>query len=382
MGAPSDSVLCAEGTERSYPDAHGLDPAQRLREVEAIGHMGSWSWDVTTNIVTWSDELYRIYGHEPQSVPVTYESFLQRLHPDDRHHIAATIERSVQTGERFIFTHRIIRPDGSVRWHQGRGQAVMADGRALRMFGIAQDVTERIESEQALRGSLDQARRLAAENERLRAELEAQLREVRASRARIVEAGDEARRRLERDLHDGAQQQLTTVGLMLRAAELKLPATGEPELAQIVRTAAGELEAALSELRALARGLHPTILTDEGLLPALRGLVARSPVPVTLQASEIGRLPAAIEAAAYFLVSEALANVVKHAGAAKVTLAVQHRDGRLIVQVADDGVGGATLQLGGGLRGLADRLAALDGRLELQSQPHQGTRLRAQLPCA
>lgn len=382
MGAPSESVVRVEGTDPSYADAHVLDPAQRLREVEAIGHMGSWGWDIPTNVVTWSDELYRIYGHEPQSVPVTYESFLERLHPEDRHRIAATIERSVHTGERFIFTHRIICPDGTVRWHQGRGQAVMAGGRAIRMFGITQDVTERIESEQALRRSLDQAQHLAAENERLRTELEAQLREVHASRARIVEAGDEARRRLERDLHDGAQQQLTTVGLMLRAAALKLPATADPELAQIVKAAGAELEAALTELRALARGLHPTLLTDEGLLPALRALVARSPVPVALGAGEIGRLPPAIEAAAYFLVSEALANVVKHAHAATVTVAVQHRDGQLTVQVADDGAGGATLQSGGGLRGLADRLAALDGRLELQSEPHRGTRLRAQLPCA
>ena len=381
MGAPSDSVSLAEGPDPSHADAHGLDPAQRLREVEAIGHMGSWGWDIATNVVTWSDELYRIYGHEPQSVPVTYESFLQRLHPDDRQRIAATIERSFQTGQRFIFTHRIICPDGTVRWHQGRGQAIMAGGRAIRMFGIAQDVTERVESEQALRQSLDQAHRLATENERLSTELEAQLLEVRASRARIVEAGDEARRRLERDLHDGAQQQLTTLGLMLRTAELKLSATAEPELSQILRAAGGQLEAALSELRALARGLHPTILTDEGLLPALQALVARSPVPVALQASEIARLPAAIEAAAYFVVSEALTNVVKHAGAANVTVSV-HRDERLTVEVADDGAGGATLQSGGGLRGLADRLAALDGCLDLHSQPDQGTRLRAQLPCA
>jgi PAS domain S-box-containing protein len=382
MGAPSDSVSLAEGPDPSHADAHGLDPAQRLREVEATGHMGSWGWDIATNVVTWSDELYRIYGHEPQSVPVTYESFLQRLHPDDRQHVAATIERSVQTGERFIFTHRIICPDGTVRWHQGRGQAIMAGSRAVRMFGIAQDVTGRVESEQALRQSLDQAHRLAAENERLSAELEAQLLEVRASRARIVEAGDEARRRLERDLHDGAQQQLTTLGLMLRTAELKLPATAEPELSQILRAAGGQLEAALSELRALARGLHPTILTDEGLLPALQALVARSPLPVGLRASEIARLPAAIEAAAYFVASEALTNVVKHAGASKATVSVQHRDDRLLVEVGDDGGGGATLQSGGGLRGLADRLAALDGRLDLHSQADQGTRLRAQLPCA
>lgn len=364
------------------PGAADPDPAQRLGEVEAIAHLGSWTWDIPSNVVTWSDELYRIYGLEPQSRPVTYESFIAQVHPDDRERVGSTVERCGLTGEPYVFTHRTVWPDGTVRWHQGRGTAVMAAGRAVRMHGIAQDVTERIESDRALRESLDEARRLADENERLRAAVEAQLEAVRASRARLVQAGDEARRRLERDLHDGAQQRLTTLGLMLRTAELRLPDAADPELAPTLRAAAGELEAALGELRSLARGLHPALLTEEGLLPALRALVARCPLPVALRADEVGRVPAAIEAAAYFLISEALTNVVKHASASTASVNVERRDGSLRVEIFDDGAGGATLEADGGLRGLADRLAALDGRLELESEAGQGTRLRAELPCA
>jgi PAS domain S-box-containing protein len=206
--------------------------------------------------------------------------------------------------------------------------------------------------------------------------------ELRHSRARIVEAADAARRRLERDLHDGAQQRLTTVGLMLRTAETHLGSAANPALAQALTQAVDELKAGLAELRALARGLHPAILTDQGLVPALQALAGRAPSPVRLRADAIGRLPGAVETAAYFVVSEALTNVAKHAIAAAVRITVERHDGRLLVEVADDGPGGATIDAGSGLRGLSDRVAALDGRLELQSPAGGGTRVRCELPCA
>ena len=216
----------------------------------------------------------------------------------------------------------------------------------------------------------------------LRAEVEARLREVHASRARIVQAGDEARQRLERDLHDGAQQRFTTVGLILRSAQARQGADADPALAGALDEAVRELQAGLAELRALARGLHPTILTEEGLVPALRALASRCPVPVQLLAPPLGRLPPPVEAAAYFVASEALTNVVKHAGASRAQVTVERDDGRLIMAVADDGGGGAMIDAGSGLRGLSDRVAALDGRLELDSAMGGGTRLRAELPCA
>jgi PAS domain S-box-containing protein len=205
--------------------------------------------------------------------------------------------------------------------------------------------------------------------------------ELRESRARIVQAADDARRRLERDLHDGAQQRLTTVALMLRAAQARLDAAN-PRIADALDQAVDELKAGLAELRALARGLHPAILTNHGLVPALQALAGRAPGQVQLHADAIGRLPGAVETAAYFVVSEALTNIAKHAPAAAAQVTIERHDGTLSVEVADDGPGGATVDAGSGLRGLTDRVAALDGRLELHSTPQAGTRVRCELPCA
>ena len=225
------------------------------------------------------------------------------------------------------------------------------------------------------------AARLALENERLQAELRAQLAELRASRARIVSTGDEERRRLERDLHDGAQQRLLTLGLALQLARARLgpDANGAAEL---LAEADGELQAALDELRELARGIHPAVLTEQGLAAALKTLAERSSVPVTIADVPEQRLPAPAEAAAYFLVSEALANVAKHARATRVRVSVAQLDGHVDVDIDDDGVGGADPSHGSGLRGLADRVHALDGRLELDSPPGRGTHVHAVIPCA
>ncbi len=212
-------------------------------------------------------------------------------------------------------------------------------------------------------------------------QIEALLREVHASRARIVQAADDARCRLERDLHDGAQQRLTTVGLILRTAQAKPGALTDPELARVLAQGIEELKAGLAELRALARGLHPAILSEEGLLPAVRALTSRSPVPVELLAPALERLPGPVETAAYFVVSEALTNVVKHANASGAQVTVERDDSVLIVEVADDGSGGAAIAAGSGLRGLSDRVAALDGRLALDSPTRGGTRVRCELPC-
>jgi signal transduction histidine kinase len=227
----------------------------------------------------------------------------------------------------------------------------------------------------------DRVREQLQQIEALRAEVESQLREVRASRSRIVQAADDARRRLERDLHDGAQQRLTTVGLILRSAQAKPGAQTDPELARVLAQGIEELQAGLGELRALARGLHPAILSEEGLVPAVRALTSRSPVPVKLFAPALDRLPGPVETAAYFVVSEALTNVVKHANASRAQVTVERQDGVLIVEVADDGSGGAAIDAGSGLSGLFDRVAAIDGRLALDSPADGGTRVRCELPC-
>ena len=219
---------------------------------------------------------------------------------------------------------------------------------------------------------------LAIDNERLKADLRARLEELRHSRRRIVEAADDARRQIERDLHDGAQQQLVSLALDLRLLRAQLK--HEPELADSVQELADKLADALAELRELARGIHPAVLSDHGLAPAIHVLVERSPIEVECDLDLEARLPPPVEAAAYFVVAEGLTNVVKYANATRATVSVRRHPGAIEVAVADDGVGGARIEAGSGLRGLSDRLAALEGELELESPLGEGTRLSARIP--
>jgi signal transduction histidine kinase len=222
--------------------------------------------------------------------------------------------------------------------------------------------------------------RMTIENERLQAEVRAQLEEVRASRARIVAFGDAERRRVERNLHDGAQQRLVNLSLALGIARSQIAVGSNEQMGAALDEAAVELRLALAELRELARGLHPVILSEAGLGPALAALAERSPIPATVAAVPADRLPARVEETAYYVASEALANAAKHAHATAVTISARRRDDGLIVEIGDDGVGGADPN-GSGLRGLADRVAALDGRLEVRSRTGEGTWIIAELPC-
>ncbi len=219
---------------------------------------------------------------------------------------------------------------------------------------------------------------LALENQRLSAELRARIQDLRASRTRVVSAGDTARRRFERDLHDGAQSRLVALALKLRLARMAVD--DESEAAALLDESSAELQASLNELRELARGLHPVVLTDRGLNAALRILASRSPVPVDIERLPDDRLPTPVELAVYFVVAEALTNVAKYTRATAASVSIAVADHRVTVEVSDDGQGGADIARGSGLRGLADRVAALDGDLELHSPAGSGTRLRAAIP--
>ena len=264
---------------------------------------------------------------------------------------------------------------------EGSGQAVVVLQHEGERIGVLVHDAALIE-EPRLVGAVAAATGLAVQNERLQAALRAQLEEIRASRVRIVEAGDAERQRIERDLHDGAQQRLVGVSLALRLASSRLTAGEDPEVDHALKQASEELAAALSELRELARGIHPAILTEEGLGPALESLVERASLLVTLKTVPTHRLPATVEAAAYFVVSEALANVAKYARATSATVSADTIDGRLVVEVSDDGIGGADPTHGSGLRGLADRVAALDGSIRVESAGGKGTVIHAEIPCA
>jgi signal transduction histidine kinase len=220
---------------------------------------------------------------------------------------------------------------------------------------------------------------IALENQQLHTEAEHQLTEVRASRERVISAGDAERRRIERNLHDGAQQRLVTLALQLSLIERRIrddPSDAE----QLVTSARDELAQSLEELRELARGIHPAAL-DQGLVVALEALARRSEVPTTVSYEPGSALPEPVAFAAYFVASEALANVVKHARASAVTVSLQRTETGAVIEITDDGVGGADPAGGSGLRGLADRVEALDGSLIVSSPPGAGTVITAKLPC-
>jgi signal transduction histidine kinase len=222
---------------------------------------------------------------------------------------------------------------------------------------------------------------LAIENERLHADVLTRLAQVRESRARLVTVADAERRRLERDMHDGAQQRLITLALNLSRIGERLDAGSLAEARVAVQAAEEQLRTALGELRELASGIRPAILTDAGLAIALEALAEHAPLPVTVHAEIGGRLPDAVEAAAYFAVSEALTNVAKHAHARSARVDARIDGALLVVSIDDDGRGGARLEGGTGLRGLVDRVGALDGTLDIESHSHGGTRIRVELPC-
>ena len=225
------------------------------------------------------------------------------------------------------------------------------------------------------------AARLAISNERLRVEVRAQLEEVRASRARIVEAGDAGRRRVERNLHDGAQQRLVTLSLAVGMLRERLDHDGDPGILAQLDAISEEVRETIEDLRELGRGIHPSILAEEGLSAGVESLAERSPVPVSIEGPPIDRLPEPVEVAAYFVVAEALTNVAKYSHAKHVTVRISHRGRLLEVDVVDDGVGGADPTGGSGLRGLEDRVAAIGGELRLESRAGAGTRVHAEIPC-
>jgi signal transduction histidine kinase len=247
--------------------------------------------------------------------------------------------------------------------------------RGRRIAAIAHDPA--LSEEPQLVRTAGAAAALALENQRLAAELRARIEDLRASRARLVEAGDAERRRLERDLHDGAQSRLVALALKLKLARMKV----EPgsEAAELLDESSEELQASLDELRELARGIHPAILSDRGLEPALRAVADRAPVPVSVSVAA-GELPPAVDIAIYFVVSEALTNVAKYARATSATVTVSRSSGAVVVSVTDDGAGGAELEAGSGLRGLADRVGALDGRIVVDSPRGGGTTVQAEIP--
>jgi signal transduction histidine kinase len=266
---------------------------------------------------------------------------------------------------------------------EGQGQAVtLLERNGVPEAAIIHDAI--LLDEPGLVASVVGALRLAVDNDRLTGEVVAQLDEVRASRARIVAAGDAERQRVERDLHDGAQQRIVAMTLALRLARTRLGDDADPEVMRSLEQASEEGRAALSELRELARGIHPQILTEAGLHAAIESLAARTSASaiVSVDFDRNARFEPVVEAVMYFVVSESLANVAKHAPASSVHICGAWENGIMTIEIGDDGPGGADLALGTGIRGLRDRVAAVGGTLEVVSPPGGGTRVVARIPAA
>jgi len=284
-------------------------------------------------------------------------------HPEDSAAVDREIAAATAAGRPFALEYRVVHADGSVRWVLERGVKTVDRNGAEWLDGIIFDITDRQAAEQL---------RLERETEAARID------ELEASRARVIEVADAARRRIERDLHDGAQQRLVVASIQLRAAERAV--AGEPSAAALVAGARAELDAGLEELRELARGIHPAQLTERGLGPAVRALARRCTVPVELEDELARRVAAPVETALYYTIAEALTNVERYAGASGATVRLADAGDAFEVSVSDNGCGGADRARGSGLRGLEDRIEALGGTIELDSPRGAGTRLHARVP--
>ena len=332
------------------------DRLVRALMVNVPGAIYRSAWHDGYRLELISDEIERISGYPPANfIASRKRTLMSVIHPDDRDAVMEAVRQCTDDGDQFAVEYRIVRADGGVRWVLDRGQPVPGKGGRLWVDGAIFDVTDR------------------------RAAEEARTEELRASRVRIVQAADEARRKIERDLHDGAQQRLVALALDVRLARSRVerePESAAPYLARLGE----ELAEASAELRELARGIHPSVLTDRGLGPAIAAIADRSPVPVDIVEVPADRPSRAAETTAYFTVSEALTNVAKYAQATRATVRIAAEDGTLVVEVRDDGIGGAAAGTGSGLSGLSDRVGAIDGTLTVTSPPGEGTLVRAVLP--
>jgi PAS domain S-box-containing protein len=343
-------------------DATGL-LVSLMRNVPGAIYRCALDDDWTMQLI--GDEIERMSGYPASEfVDNACRSFSSIIHPEDRDAVDAQVRAAVDAGEAFSLEYRIVRADGEPRWVLERGLRGTDSQGAAWLDGVIFDVTDRRRAEDLARQQEAEAARVA---------------ELEASRARIVEATDATRRRLERDLHDGAQQRLVSAALALRLAQNR---SADAELSKLLEHAVAELGAGLDDLRELARGIHPAVLTDRGLPGAVTALAGRCAVPVAVDVALDERPVPAVESAIYFTIAEALTNVTKYADATAASVRVTQRGDVVGLEVRDDGRGGAAPAPGSGLQGLADRLAALGGELACESPAGGGTRLRANVPMA
>ena len=347
-----------------------VQPDERDRELAAIvanvpGAIYRCALDADWTMAVISDEIERISGYPPGDFVGSAErTFGSIIHPDDRDEVHRSVRAATSADRPYALEYRIVRADGTTAWVLERGQWVTGADGTMCLHGVIFDVTERKRAEQVLREREAEAARIA---------------ELEAQRARIIAAQDETRRQIGRDLHDGAQQRLVTLALLLRTVQSKLP-EDPGTAAAMVGEAITDLADATAELRELVRGIHPPVLTEYGLPTAMSALASRATVPVEVECELAHRLPPAVEIATYYVVSESLTNMSRHARATRGRVRLARSEDALHVEVADDGVGGADPGGGSGLRGLRDRIDALEGSISVSSEPDRGTTVTVRIP--
>jgi PAS domain S-box-containing protein len=346
---------------------------ERLAQAQRLAHLGSWEWDVARNQVTWTDELYVIYGVDPGSHVPSYESFLASVHPDDREHTGNVLRMAMQNLSPFVYDHRILRPDGAIRMLHTRGEVIAtSDGRVRKLVGSCWDITDRWD---AIRAA-----------EAARADAETSAAELRALARRLSEIREEERLAIARELHDQVGQALTALKLDLAGVRGQM-AAGEG--ASRLETMDALLDSTLETTRRISAMLRPSILDDLGLCAAIRwqtaDFTARTGVPCETRVPDEETTLAPSAALALFrILQEALTNVARHAQARHVVVELRRERESAALVISDDGRGLPAVEVAGrrslGLMGMRERAAALGGEIEISGAPGRGTTVRARIP--